>query len=77
LEKICKNIRSSLRARRKMKNLVNIMAHDTTENTRSSNKTPLATGVERETISRRLIGSTEFAASSMEDVPKEDNGQEN
>jgi hypothetical protein len=53
------------------------MAQDTTEKTRSSNRTPLATGVERATISKRLNGSTEFAASSMKDVPKENNGQEN
>jgi hypothetical protein len=53
------------------------MAQDTTENTNSSNRVPLATDVEREIISRMLKGSTEFTVSSMEDVPKEDNGQEN
>jgi hypothetical protein len=56
--------------------LVKIMLQDTTENTRSSKRTALATEVDRETISKILNGSAELATSSMGDVPKEGQWQE-
>ena len=77
LEKIFKNVWSSLRARRNMKNLVKMILQDTMENIRSNTRTPLATEVDRETISKTLNGSAELATSSMEDVPNEGRWQEN
>jgi hypothetical protein len=52
------------------------MAQDTMENTKSSKRTPLATGVDRDTIAIMLNGSAELATSNMENVPNEGRWQE-
>ena len=54
-----------------------MIVQDTIEKINNSKRTPLATRVERVTISRILNGSAELATSGMGDVPKEGQWQEN